>query len=503
LRTFRPILLGFIAMGVLAPLAPSQAQLLATLDSYRIRDESEVFAELSERLENLLKELQEELAARQEFEYLPPEEAQQAAALRLKQIRGTMTQAELDQVRTLQNREEEIHSEFVRHIANPAPSSQAQERFAQLREYRTANRAALDEMRTGFQDRLSERESELSGLLDQHLKAAIEAECAAVGATVCSVAHVRIWQPVDPEMSVLQPANIPVVHWGARDITDAVITRLDGVDISQEPPSGVTEVAQWPGLDLAESLGPDPFGKDGSEVMSHGTSLARSLPFVVAALATAAQAQNVALLDLYTVQERAAPYVSLKDDLSRFEAQKRDEYNVRSGFVYLPIEDASKAAALQIRQVRGETLAAEELAELDRLYSLNDGNEILFLDLIDRPGLTADEEQQLRSLAEMKRLNQDSIKELAQSLATEINQRELELYTSVRDVLDQAIEQACRAINATVCLQSVLIVWEPVDDEGGLQPVPLVLTHWGGTNITENVIELLGRSAAPATRGGS
>ena len=46
-------------MGVLAPLAPSQAQLLATLDSYRIRDESEVFAELSERLENLLKELQE------------------------------------------------------------------------------------------------------------------------------------------------------------------------------------------------------------------------------------------------------------------------------------------------------------------------------------------------------------------------------------------------------------------------------------------------------------
>ncbi len=107
-------------MGVLAPLTPSQAQLLATLDSYRIRDESEVFAELSERLENLLKELQEELAARQEFEYLPPEEAQQAAALRLKQIRGTMTQAELDQVRTLQNREEEIHSEFVRHIANPA-----------------------------------------------------------------------------------------------------------------------------------------------------------------------------------------------------------------------------------------------------------------------------------------------------------------------------------------------------------------------------------------------
>lgn len=489
--------------GVLIPLAPSTAQLVATLDSYRVREKSQVFAELSERLENLLKELQEELAVRQEFEYLPPEDADKAAALRLKQVRGTLTQREADELKALQTREDEYHTEFVRHIGNPAATPQAQERFAELRGYRTANRNAVDEMKKGFQARLSEREQELSKLLDQHLRAAIEAECAAVGATICSVAQIRVWQPVDPDMAVLQPANIPLVHWGARDITDAVIARLDAVDISQAPSPAPIDVACWPGLDLSEVLARDPLGVNGSEIMSHGTSLTRSLPLIIAGLATAAQAQNVALLDLYTVQERAAPYVGLKDQLNRFESQKRDEYNVRSSFMYLPVEDASKAAAMQIRQVRGETLSADELAELERLYSLNDNNEILFLELIDRQGLTADEEQQLRDLAGLKRANQDAIKELAQSLASEINQKELELYTSVRDVLDQAVEQACRAISATVCLQSVIIVWEPTDDQGSLQPVPLVLTHWGGTDITDRVVEILGTSRPPAAGAGS
>lgn len=503
-RALSVLILSAVVLALAATTAIGDV--VASLDTYRLERESKVFGQLSEQLDNLLNQLQEEFRSRQQFRALPPEDAAAAAAVLAKQIRGQqLSQNERDQLLRSEQRERSMQEEFGRLIQIASPDEASKARLTELIGYKTANTQALEELTRSFDRRLAERESELSGLLRTNLIQCIETACREVGASACLQSQLVVWQPVGP--GALEPYPIPLVHWGSRDVTKRVIELLDqarletpradsGESVETGLAIGLLEFPELPRHRLGSS------STDGRETMTVPGTLSRTLPILIGAIATAAQAQGVALLDLYQVLERAAPYQTIEQQIAEFDADKREEYLVHAGFLYLSDQQASRAAELRLKQLRGQELSAAERSELDALVRQNTDSETEFIRLIGRQDLTEDEKARIAQLAQLKRTRDEALRALEQKLSKEVADRHAQLLTEAEGTLEQAISRACQAAGAAICLQSRVYVWEPTGEEGQLVQTQLVLAHWGGTDVTEDVIRILNAASGPAPAAG-
>ena len=476
----------------------ARADVIAAIDTGKVGSQSKVFAQLTERRDNILNELKPKLAARQEFEYLPPADAQKAADLYAKQLSSKpLTEPENRALQGYLETEKSLRQEASQLLQTTNPTDAQRQRLQELDAAHKDNLNAIKQTATDLEKQFQDAQAKLSDALDERIQKAIETACKEAGASVCIADSIEIWQPLDPQSGALAPMPVPLVHWGQRDITDRVIALLDATPLASATDAKGSGVAVACAAEIGSAFGHRTLTENGSDTVRVPGSIAASLPLIVAAMATAAQSQGVALLNIYQVEQDAAPFQEARKAMGQFDAQKRDEYNIQAGFRYLSDKDANRASALQMKQLKNDPpLTPEELTEIEALVKLNSDNEIEFGQLVVTQNLTADQQKRLKELGDLKRARDDTLKQLDQSLMSDLAAKEKEQYDAIRGQLQQAIEQACKAVGATVCLQSVVVIWEPAPDGQQLRSVPLQLIHWGGTDVTNDVISILNKGAA-------
>jgi Skp family chaperone for outer membrane proteins len=492
-------LLPVVALLLLAGAGAVRAEAIACLDSDKVRTNSTSYKRLSEMMDNLYSDLRAQLQARSEFEHLPLADADTAAALRYRKTKGEKLTKEEDQALTdLAKREDALRAEFNDLIRKTQPTDAENNRTMQLRDAKKQNAEAIQTKRETLQTQLQTRYGDLRALFEKNLSGAIEKACRDAGATACIPSSIPVYEPLGE--GIIVPIFVPLVFWGARDVTDQVTKLLDlaPLNLSESPASG-----EWG--EVARTIGPalpghslDPASDRRDTAMSLPGTLRTALPLLATALATAAQAQGIAFLDMYSVQRDATPYKNVAEQRAQFEAERNDEYAVRSGFRFIVDAEADRAAELQLKRMKNQELTAQESTELEGLVQKNSQAEIAFEKLATKQEkLTDDEQKQLQALTNVKKAREDTLKALAAKLGKDIAEMEKGLYGKIEGVLEAAVEQASKKAGATVCLQRSIIVWEPSEDGRSMVPVRLPLAHWGGVDVTQDVITILNQSPPP------
>jgi len=484
------------ALAALSVLA--RADVIAAINTGKVESQSKVFTQLAERRDNILNELKQQLEARRQFEYLPAADAEKGAVLFAKQLSGRpLTEQENRLLQGYLDTEKSLRQESSQLLQTTNPTEEQRQRLQALDAAHKENLNAIKQTATDLEKRFQDEQTKLNDTLFERDQKAIETACKEAGASICLADAIDVWQPLDPQSGALAPAPVTLVHWGHRDITDRVIALLDASPLADATTGDGSGVAVACAAELRNAFGRRGLTENGSDTVRVPGSIAASLPLMVAAMATAVQGQGVALLNMYQVDRDAAPYQQARQALDQLDADQRDEYNIQAGFRYLNDKDANRAAALQMKQIKGTPPPTpEELAEVEALVKLNSDNEIEFGRLVVAQDLTEDQKRRLKELGDLKRAREDTLKQLDQSLMSAWAAQKKQQYDAIRGQLQQAIEQACKAVGATVCLQSVILIWEPSEDGQQLQGVPVQLVHWGGTDVTNDVISILSKGAA-------
>ncbi len=503
LRPFAWIVTCLIAASVLA--SAVSAATFATVDVEQLEQKSKVFQSINDNVAALARRLSTELDSRSKFKYLAPEEAERAAALYAKMLRkenlSTQERKDLDGYTT---KDAALGEEWIPLTREQDPNEQQRLRLAELTRWQRANRDALTALQGSIETRFVDERRKLGDLLQKHMDESIDKASSEVGASICVTAVVTIYQPT-LDGSTLKPTPVRIVHWGGQDVSARVIALLDEVDLSKEikttsrPASEhVVTVRMRP-----DTLVPsDEAGaKDGEPHMRLlGTGFA-SLPLLLATLATAqpAQAQGVAYIDVYMVQRGARPYQDLAQELVKLRSERSDEYIVANNILFLGEQDAQRAIELHLKQMRTQALADAEQTELRALVDKERNNQNEYFVLAQKPEgeLAGNEVERLGELNKLRAARQNAIQELASKNMKDVEDREAQGLQRLQDSLRAAIERASQEAGANICLQKWIIVFEP-NQEGGFEPAPVNVIHWGGTDVTAKVIEILNGGAAPA-----
>lgn len=474
---------------------------IASLDVAKLETDSRVFAALNDKVTAFAERLRGEYTARKAFPTLALEDAETAAELLARSRRegARITDQELTQLRAYQASEQqraERYLELITKLQGDMTEAEDAE-CKELQAAKTANMAAVADLEASLDKRYGTFHEKVRSQVQDRVLAIIQRSCEEAGAGVCLRTTVELWVPTYDERGMFAQ-QVPFVHWGGRDITDAVVRQLDETDldrlvddIEKELRDGAGEAgpAQPAGIAAAH------LDLNGSEPMKLAGTLTASLPLVLATLSTAVQAQSVAYVDVYRVQAEAAPFVQVQTQLNDVRTEKDEEYSVHSALIFLSAEDAQAAAELRLLQMKpGAQLDEAQQTKLQDLLAKNSANETEFYTLVSLPAaqITADQQKRLDELTALRTARTTAVETMATKLMQEMMERENELLSGMRDKLKAAIESACTQAGATICLQNALLVYEPME-EGGFRRNVIPLVQWGGTDLTDKVIEALGQ----------
>lgn len=497
-RAFRRLpLAAFIGLAVVAP---CWAVSIATLDVDQVEAKSQNFKALNDRVGALVAELRSNIEARRAFKYLSDTDAQRAATLKGRELRReALNQRDRTELDALVAQDRQLGDEWIALSRVTQPSQQQRDRLQELFRWQTANRQAIATMEETANTSFQEGREKLAKLYEEQLGTCIERATRDVNAQICVVSTIPLLQPL-LDGQTLAPSQVRVVHWGALDVTQRVTQLLDEVDLKRALEAAQASVEPAEARIVQVRGGDVDFrdGKDGDYRMRLVSAAGMALPLMLSALATAqAQTpQSVAFIDEYRIRQAARPFVETAQQLEALKSERSDEYIVNNGVLYLPDADAKRTVELQLKQMRdGQGLSDAERQELSTLLEKDRQNQSEYFMLVQRQNLTEDENRRLRELNDLLSARQDALQALAKKNMQEWTDKHDELMSGLQDKLRQAVEQACQATGATVCLTKWIITMEPLED-GNFQPAPLNIVHWGGTDITQAVIDILGTAPA-------
>lgn len=499
-RSLTSIALCLLAIGPLA--RGVSAAPIATVDVEQLEQKSVVYKRLNESLDKLGAQFQAELEARKGFKYLAPEDAEKAAAIYARSMRREkLSEAETKSLADLTAKDRALGDEWIQLVKIKDPNEEQRRRVDELTRWQRGNREAFDALQKSLSERMNERRDKLADVLDKTLNSSIEKACKEVAAESCLVSVITMYQPSPQSPTTLKKTPVRVVHWGGSDVTARVIALLDEVNVDKEiaallpePGRRVVTVTHAPTpTDLLDA-------KDKDYHMRLVASSATALPMLIATLATAqaAQAQSVAYIDYYAIVQQAKPYQDSNQQLEALMSDRSAEYLIANSILYLSADEAKIATELSLRQMRdqGQGLSDAEQTQLKTLLDKDRAASNEHAVLVQRADLAANEKARRDELGKLRSERQDAIKALATTNMNELESKSAEIEKGLQDQLRAAIEKVSQRIGAAICLQKWIIVFEP-QENGELKPMPINLVHWGGTDVTKDVLALLNGEAAP------
>lgn len=198
-------------------------------------------------------------------------------------------------------------------------------------------------------------------------------------------------------------------------------------------------------------------------------------------------ASQVGYVDLVKLHEKSQAYKKASAELEALGEAKREELQHHEMFKYLTGAEAKRA--VELRGKPEGKLTKEEMMELVNLRNRNNDRNAKITQLL-RKQRTPEEEKELQSLQAMMVERGKEVEQLSTAANKDIQAAETKWNEKLRSGVDAALSQTARELELTVVLQKrVNFVITLPNQEPIVAGDDVVL--WGGTDVTERLIELL------------
>jgi len=226
---------GFVIVGLVAFLAPVRSQAgpsTGFVNMVRVQKYVKVFQAARDQLFQEQRSRLELLDRHRQFSFLVADEAKRAVELDMKDVQRTAE--ENQELTALRRKTSDMELEHVKLVGRNNPSEQDMARLNELQTIRNKRSDEIDALQQQLQTELSQAEEKLQKDADDKFVAALKATADQNGLQVIVASHILVPQNfAEGRPTDLRWEN--VVYYGGRDVTDSLITVMNGGEAPPAP----------------------------------------------------------------------------------------------------------------------------------------------------------------------------------------------------------------------------------------------------------------------------